>query len=134
MLFALCLFVAISRFGLRSEDLLFDRLTFTLGSAMCGAAPSLDALVGFRAFQGLGGAFLMALSPAMLTSAFPAHERGRALGLNAVIVALGVSTGPTLGGILTESFTWRAIFYVNVPIGLLGAAAAATVSEPVPPK
>jgi len=99
-------------------------LTFTLGSAMCGAAPSLDALVGFRAFQGLGGAFLMALSPAMLTSAFPAHERGRALGLNAVIVALGVSTGPTLGGILTESFTWRAIFYVNVPIGLLGAAAA----------
>ncbi|MEJ2665589.1 MAG: MFS transporter [Deinococcales bacterium] len=99
-------------------------IVFTLGSALCGAAPSLTGLVGFRAFQGLGGAFLMALSPAMLTTAFPPHERGRALGLNAVIVALGVSTGPTLGGILTESFTWRAIFYVNVPIGIIGIAAA----------
>jgi len=99
-------------------------LVFTLGSALCGTAPTLGALVGFRAFQGLGGALLMALSPAMLTGAFPPHERGRALGLNAVIVSLGVSAGPTLGGILTESFTWRAIFYVNVPIGLLGAAAA----------
>jgi len=94
--------------------------TFTVGSALCGAAPSLGALVGFRAFQGVGGAFLMAISPAMLTAAFPAQERGRALGLNAVIVALGVSVGPTLGGVLTHVYTWRAIFYVNVPIGLVG--------------
>ncbi len=98
---------------------------FTLGSAMCGAAPTLGSLVGFRAFQGIGGAMLMAISPAMLTAAFPAEERGRALGLNAVIVALGVSTGPTLGGVLTETFTWRAIFYVNVPIGIAGVVAAA---------
>ena len=97
--------------------------TFTVGSALCGAAPSLEALVGFRAFQGVGGAFLMAISPAMLTVAFPPQERGRALGLNAVIVALGVSTGPTLGGLLTHAFTWRAIFYVNVPIGLIGIVA-----------
>jgi len=97
--------------------------TFTVGSALCGAAPSLGALVGFRAFQGLGGAFLMAISPAMLTAAFPPQERGRALGLNAVIVALGISTGPTLGGVLTQTLTWRAIFYVNVPIGLVGVMA-----------
>ncbi len=98
---------------------------FTIGSALCGAAPSLGALVGFRAFQGLGGAMIMAISPALLTAAFPPEERGRALGLNAVIVALGVSTGPTLGGLLTQSFTWRAIFYVNLPIGIAGVIATA---------
>lgn len=96
---------------------------FTLGSAICGASPSLGILVGARAFQGFGGALLFAVSPAMLTTAFPPEERGRALGLNAVVVALGVSAGPTIGGILTESLTWRAIFYVNVPLGILGTIA-----------
>jgi EmrB/QacA subfamily drug resistance transporter len=95
-------------------------VVFTLGSAICGAASSLGILVAARAFQGLGGAMLMAVSPAMLTSAFPPHERGKALGWNAVVVALGVSAGPTLGGILTEHLTWRAIFYVNVPLGIVG--------------
>jgi EmrB/QacA subfamily drug resistance transporter len=95
-------------------------VVFTLGSALCGAAPSLILLVAARAFQGIGGALLMAISPAMLTSAFPPQERGRALGLNAVTVSLGVSAGPTLGGFLTEHLTWRSIFYVNVPIGIAG--------------
>lgn len=93
---------------------------FTLGSALSGVAPALGFLVAARAFQGLGGALLMAISPAMLTTAFPPTERGRALGLNAVVVALGVSAGPTIGGILTEYFTWRSIFYVNVPLGIAG--------------
>ena len=93
---------------------------FTIGSAICGAAPSLGLLIAARGLQGLGGALLMAISPAMLTRAFPASERGRALGMNAVIVALGVSVGPTLGGIITEFWTWRWIFYVNVPIGIIG--------------
>lgn len=93
---------------------------FTLGSAICGASPSLGLLVAARAFQGLGGALLFAVSPAMLTTAFPPEERGRALGMNAVVVALGVSAGPTIGGILTETLTWRAIFYVNVPLGIVG--------------
>ncbi|MGZ3678167.1 MAG: MFS transporter [Ktedonobacterales bacterium] len=93
---------------------------FTIGSALCGAAPSLGFLIAARGFQGLGGAMLFAISPAMVTAAFPREERGRALGLNAVIVALGVSAGPTIGGILTESFSWRSIFYVNVPIGIVG--------------
>ncbi len=97
---------------------------FTTGSAICGASLSLGMLIAARALQGLGGALIMAVSPAMLTSAFPASERGRALGMNAVVVALGVSVGPTLGGIITENFTWRWIFYVNVPLGIIGIVAS----------
>lgn len=93
---------------------------FTTGSAICGAAPELAALIGARAFQGIGGALVMSVSPAMLTSAFPPEERGRALGMNAVFVALGISVGPTLGGLITQNFSWRWIFYVNVPLGIIG--------------
>lgn len=98
---------------------------FTLGSAASGAAPALGGLIGARVLQGLGGSLLMAISPAMLTSAFPAHERGRALGLNTTIVALGVSAGPALGGVITQVASWRWIFYVNVPIGVAGVLATA---------
>lgn len=96
---------------------------FTLGSALCGAAPSLLPLVLFRALQGLGGAMIMAISPAMITRAFPAAERGRALGLNAMVVAAGTSAGPAIGGFITEAFSWRWIFYINVPIGIIGILA-----------
>jgi EmrB/QacA subfamily drug resistance transporter len=102
-------------------------LLFTSGSALCGAAPSLIVLIASRAFQGLGGALLMAVSPALLVSAFPANERGRALGFNGVTVALGVSVGPTLGGLITATLTWRWIFYVNVPIGIIGILATLRV-------
>ncbi|HLJ36145.1 MAG TPA: MFS transporter [Ktedonobacteraceae bacterium] len=102
-------------------------IIFTGGSAICGAAPSLGFLIAARALQGLGGALLMSISPAMLTTAFPGSERGRALGLNAVVVALGVSAGPTLGGIITTHLSWRWIFYVNVPIGVIGFTATLLV-------
>src|SRR5438270_8832143 len=107
-------------------------IIFITGSAICGAAPSLAILIAARGLQGLGGALLMAISPAMLTAAFPAHERGRALGINAVFVALGVSTGPTLGGIITTHLSWRWIFYVNVPIGIIGVIATLLIlTEPL---
>jgi EmrB/QacA subfamily drug resistance transporter len=96
---------------------------FTLGSMVCGAAPSLPMLIAARVLQGLGGASLMAISPAMLTSAFPPEQRGRAIGLNAVTVAVGVSAGPTLGGLIVANASWRYIFYLNVPIGVLGLIA-----------
>ena len=97
---------------------------FTLASLACGAAPNLPALIVARAFQGVGGACLMAISPAMLTSAFPPEQRGRAIGLNAVTVGLGISTGPTLGGLITEHSSFRYIFLLNLPIGVLGWIAA----------
>jgi EmrB/QacA subfamily drug resistance transporter len=93
--------------------------TFTLASALCGAAPSLPLLIAARSLQGLGAAAIFATNVALITRAFPASERGRALGTNAVLVAVGISAGPTLGGILTTALDWRAIFYVNVPIGAL---------------
>ena len=63
---------------------------------------------------------IMATSPVMLTRAFPLTERGRALGIMGLVVAAGTSAGPTLGGVITHLFSWRWIFYVNVPIGLIG--------------
>jgi len=96
---------------------------FTAGSALCGAAPSLEFLVIARALQGIGGSMIMANSPALTTSAFPAGERGRALGIVAAVVAIGISAGPTLGGIITNHFSWRWIFYINVPVGIIGIIA-----------
>ena len=94
-------------------------IIFVLGSIFSGAAPSLTILIIARCLQGVGGACIFAVNTAMITSVFPASERGRALGLNAVVVALGVSAGPTIGGLITQYLTWRWIFYVNVPIGAL---------------
>ncbi len=102
-------------------------LVFTGSSALCGAASSLPVLIVARGLQGLGGALLMSVSPALLTSAFPVRERGRALGLNAVFVALGVSIGPTLGGVILSAWSWHGIFYVNLPLGLIGIAATVRV-------
>jgi EmrB/QacA subfamily drug resistance transporter len=102
-------------------------IVFTLGSAICGASPTLLVLIIARAFQGLGGALIMSVSPAILTGAFPPEERGRALGMNAVFVALGTSVGPTLGGLITANFSWRWIFYVNVPLGIIGVIATLLV-------
>jgi MFS family permease len=97
---------------------------FTLGSAFCGAAPSLGTLIAARCFQGLGAAAILCVNVAMITRSFPAAERGRALGLNMILLALGVSVGPTIGGILTQALNWRWIFYVNLPIGALVLFAA----------
>ena len=97
---------------------------FTITSALCGAAPTLLFLVILRALQAVGGALIMAISPAMISRAFPATERGRALGILALVVAAGTSAGPTVGGIITDAFSWRWIFFINVPIGIIGIIAA----------
>ena len=100
----------------RKPIFLTGLLVFIIGSALSGLAPSLLLLILARLFQGVGGALIFSVNIAMITSAFPPNGRGLALGLNAVIVSLGVAAGPTIGGIITQYLTWRWIFYVNVPI------------------
>ncbi|MBV9710313.1 MAG: MFS transporter, partial [Ktedonobacteraceae bacterium] len=97
---------------------------FMLGSALCGMAPSLLLLILARLFQGVGGALIFSVNVAMITSSFVNRGRGLALGLNAVVVSLGVAAGPTIGGIITQYLSWRWIFYVNVPICILVLLAA----------
>ena len=92
--------------------------TFVASSALCGLAPNVAMLILFRAVQGVGGSMLISIGPGILTVTFPPSQRGRVLGLQALMVYVGGSLGPVLGGVLTDAFSWRAIFYVNVPIGL----------------
>ncbi len=92
---------------------------FVLGSALSGLAWSAEVLIAFRAGQALGAAMLLANSPAILTGNFPAAQRGQALGLQATMTYLGLTVGPSLGGWLTSLYSWRAVFYINVPVGLL---------------
>lgn len=89
---------------------------FLISSALCGLAPSIGWLIGFRAFQAVGGAMLAANSPAILTKNFPATQRGQALGLQATMTYLGLTAGPALGGWLAHQFGWRSVFYVNLPV------------------
>ncbi|MBN2549665.1 MAG: MFS transporter [Anaerolineales bacterium] len=95
---------------------------FILSSALCGLAPSVTMLVLFRSIQAVGAAMLSANSPAILTKSFPASQRGQALGLQATMTYLGLTVGPSLGGWLTDALGWRAVFYINMPVGLLAFA------------
>lgn len=94
-------------------------ILFTIASAICGATPSLGLLIGARGLQGAGSALILSTSTAILSNAVPPTQRGHALGWGATSIALGASTGPTIGGFLTTLGTWRWIFYVNVPIGIV---------------
>jgi len=87
-------------------------------------------LVLFRAVQALGASILFANGGAIITAAFPVSERGRALGLNGSIVSVGLTLGPSLGGFLLDLTGWRSIFYVNVPIGILGWLAVRYILRP----
>ncbi len=102
-------------------------LVFTLGSALCGTANALGALVAARALQALGAAAMMAMGPAIVTAIFPPERRGRALGAITSVVAVGLTLGPTLGGFIVQQLSWRWIFLPNLPIGVAGAAWAARV-------
>jgi EmrB/QacA subfamily drug resistance transporter len=93
---------------------------FTIGSLLCGLSNSLPALVASRVLQAIGSSMSMALVQGIVTSTFPPTERGKALGYIGAVVAIGSLVGPSLGGILVQAAGWRSIFFVNVPIGVLG--------------
>ena len=107
---------------------------FTLASALCGIAPSLGALVAFRALQGVGAAVQVPASLALLRHAYhdPA-ERAQAIGIWAAATGVAVAAGPVVGGILTHAWTWRSVFLVNLPVGVLGIVLTLRHVPPVPP-
>jgi MFS transporter, DHA2 family, multidrug resistance protein len=92
---------------------------FVLSSFLCGIAPSLGLLIVFRIFQGIGGGALQPISQAILLESFPPQKRGIAMGVFGMGVVVAPIVGPTLGGWLSDNFSWRWIFFINVPIGLL---------------
>ncbi len=94
--------------------------SFVLASGLCGLAPSIHWLIAFRALQGIGAGMMMSVPFAILTAVFPPHERGRALGINAISISAGLALGPTLGGLLTSLWSWRLAFLINIPIGIAG--------------
>ena len=99
-------------------------VVFTFASVLCGLAPSLGALCGFRALQAVGAAMLQANSLAIIVLVMPPRSLGRAIGIQGAAQALGLALGPSVGGLLLAAGGWRLIFFVNVPFGLFGATAA----------
>lgn len=112
------------RFG-RKRLLLLGVTIFTAASLVCGAASDLAVLLAARGAQGLGAALMLALSLALVGDSVPREHSGRAMGVLGTMSAIGTAFGPALGGLLVAAFGWRALFLVNVPVGVLNLALVA---------
>lgn len=124
--------VLAARFG-RKRLFVGSVIGFTLASMLCGSAVSLDQIVVFRVLQGAFGAALVPLSQAVLLDTYPREKHGSAMALWGMGVMIGPILGPTLGGYLTEYYSWRWAFYINLPVGLLALFGTATfLSETEP--
>src|SRR4051812_46116246 len=107
-----------NQFG-RKRLLLGSVLGFTISSFFCGFAPNLPFLIIFRVIQGATGGGLQPLSQAILMESFPPKDRGKAMGFWGLGIVVAPMLGPVLGGWLTDNYSWRWVFYINIPIGLI---------------
>src|SRR5260370_31969230 len=107
-----------SLFG-RKRFFLLCIVLFTLSSLFCGTAPSLAILIICRVIQGMGGGGLQPMAQAILADTFPPQQRGLAFALYGITAIMAPTIGPTLGGWITDNYTWRWIFYINLPVGVL---------------
>src|SRR5260221_11894029 len=111
-----------NRFG-RKRILMTAVVGFVIASVLCGIAQSLVQIVAFRLLQGFFGAALVPLGQSVLLDVYTVEERGSAMALFGVSVMVGPVLGPVIGGWLTDPYTWRWVFYINVPLGALAFAA-----------
>src|SRR5215467_13576889 len=115
----------------RRNYFLVSIAVFTIASGLCGVATSLGQIILFRVIQGLAGGGLQPCSQGVLLDAFPPEKQGTAMTLFGLAALVAPVVGPTLGGWITDDFSWRWVFYINVPIGLLAfAACSAVVRDP----
>jgi EmrB/QacA subfamily drug resistance transporter len=103
----------------RKKLFILGNIILTIASVFCAISPNAALLIASRLLQGIGGAMMFGTGTAIITSAFPPNQRGRALGINVSAVYLGLTLAPLLGGFLTDLFGWRSIFWITVPFGLL---------------
>src|SRR5262245_19482934 len=103
----------------RKRLLMVSVTGFTVASFLCGLAPNLQALVFFRIVQGATGGAMQPLSQAVLLEAFPPHERGKAMGFWGLGIVTAPILGPVIGGWLTDTYSWRWVFYINIPVGIV---------------
>ena len=103
----------------RRKIFTFGIVILTISSLFSGMANSATMLISFRVFQGIGGAMLAGTAVALLTTVFPANERGKVLGINVAATYIGLSVGPVLGGVLTQHLGWRSIFFLSALLGLV---------------
>jgi len=96
-------------------------VVFTISSGLCGISQDLWQLVAFRIIQGVGASMMMANALAIIARVYPDEKRGKALGISGMVVSMGVMTGPALGGLLVGVLGWRSIFWINVPLGIVGS-------------
>ncbi|HTL03045.1 MAG TPA: DHA2 family efflux MFS transporter permease subunit [Vicinamibacterales bacterium] len=109
----------LARYFGRKRLLMASVIGFTAASFLCGLAPNLQTLVFFRIVQGATGGAMQPLSQAVLLEAFPPHERGKAMGFWGLGIVTAPILGPVIGGWLTDTYSWRWVFYINIPVGIM---------------